>query len=343
MATVKFDFHGVMIANHPSISISNYLIVISTLVDLKTVKSFGKITGNIYCAFFSNGDDHVKLLSTEQITVNGIEIRVQDYIPSVQTIFIKGVPILEDDKHIIQLLSQYGQLKSKPVRLPLKDVQPEFSHIMSHTVVNKIVLSEDVKLPPYTKVDLGNDVVKVKIECGSKRCFSCGERGHEKKLCPKNKNEFPKASNPTKEKVPKNANAKQNIQKVSQKDPWSAVVRGGRVKMTRTRAESGLDSLSQETSPTSQEKESKAPRIQSNIEPQLRASYQHWKNQTIGNVHLTNEKLLELLIEGCDDINIITNVVQKYTTQPSLLRSQLSSLIGEVDNDMKKLLKTLVR
>ncbi len=94
MAAVKPDFHGVVIANHPNLSICDYLKVISSLVDLKTVKSFGKIAGNNYCAFYTNGDEYEKLLSTEKIAVNGIEIRVQDYIPSLQTIFIKGVPIL---------------------------------------------------------------------------------------------------------------------------------------------------------------------------------------------------------------------------------------------------------
>ncbi len=94
---------------------------------------------------------------------------------------------------------------------------------MSHTLVAKIVLSKVVHLPPYAKLDLGNDIVKVKLECGSKKCFSCGERGHEKKLCPKNKNEFPEASNLTKEKIPKNANAKQDTLKDVQKDACSAV------------------------------------------------------------------------------------------------------------------------
>jgi len=296
-----------------------------------------KITGNNYCAFFSNGEECEKLLAVEKISVNQVEIRLQEYIPSVQTVFIKGVPIIEDDTPIKLLLAQYGQLKSQPVRLPLKDVPPEFAHIKSHTLVVKMVLSDSVQLPTYAKVDLGNDIVKVKIECGSKKCFTCGERGQEKKLCPKNKIEFPEVSNPAIVKATQNVNEKQ----LSKKGSWNSVVKGDRVKMSRNRAESGLDSSSQETSPTSQEKVSKAPKILNNMEPQLRASYQHWKNQTIGNSHLPNEKLLLLLIEVCDDVNLITDVVKNYTKQPALLRSQLTSLIGKLDNELKKFVKNV--
>ncbi|CAL8136090.1 unnamed protein product [Orchesella dallaii] len=56
------------------------------------------------------------------------------------------------------------------------------------------------------------------------------------------------------------------------------------------------------------------------------------RQKTIGNGHLKPAKLLQLLIEGCLDINKITEVAANFSNNPTLLRKQLESLTGTVDD-----------
>lgn len=77
-------------------------------------------------------------------------------------------------------------------RLPAGDTPECFAHHASHTIHVRMLPKKDAKeLPSTAKIEFGDIIVTVKIELGSKKCFKCGERGHEAKLCPKNDEEFP--------------------------------------------------------------------------------------------------------------------------------------------------------
>lgn len=195
MASQKSELFGIILKSNVNLNVSDYLKSLSSIIHPKSVKSFGKVAGNTYGIFFSNEADRDKVLQLNQITIKNVKLNVQGYTPAVKTVFIKGAPMPENEEPISTFMSQFGDIKSKPVRLPLKDVPEGFEHVLSHTLMLKMVLhSEDTSLPNYAKIDVGSDIIKVKIEHGFKKCFQCGERGHEKKLCPNNIDEFPEVN-----------------------------------------------------------------------------------------------------------------------------------------------------
>ncbi len=202
-------------------------------------------------------------------------------------------------------------------------------------------------------------------EHGFKKCFQCGERGHERKLCPYNIEEFPEVSTtPTtlnSKKSTPNTNLFPVVDKMSQKttDPasenplidfvadgentkspdnnWVTVngKRKRRAQKSNSNKEDG-EPDSHESSPTN---ESKAPRVIS-TKSKLIDSYNDWKQFEIGNNHLQNEKLLQFLVIGSENISEITDASRTFSSNPSLLRRQLESLIGRVDEiDLKHFIK----
>ncbi len=332
----------------------------------KSVKSFGKVAGNNYGIFFTNEQDRDKVLELDNIKIKQVELKVHQYAPAVKTVFIKGVPMLENEQPIADFMSQFGMLKTKPTRLPLKDVPVGFEHVLSHTLVLKMVFkSDDITLPNYAKIDVGSDVIKVKIEHGFKKCFQCGERGHERKLCPNNVEEFPevigdkqkilqpkalfpnvtqmigKTTEALTENPPDDLAVLDDVEMDKTENPWTNVHekgkrrRGKKGSKSDNQAEEGeISSL--ETSPFN---ETKAPKL-TNTKSKLQDSFLEWKRLAIGNGHLSNEKLLNFLFEGCEDIKLITQVMPKYSNNPSLLRRQLESLIGKLsDSDLKSFVK----
>lgn len=93
---------------------------------------------------------------------------------------------------------------------------------------------------------------------------------------------------------------------------------------------------SQETSPSN---ESKAPKLP-NMKSKAHDSYKNWKETKIGNGHLPNEKMLQFLQTGCENVNQITTITEVYSSNPAQLRRQLESLIGKiVDGDVKRFIK----
>lgn len=364
--SVKPELYGIVLKSHASLNVADYLKWLSTVVNPKSVQSFGKVAGNNYGIFFSNEQDRDKVLELDNVKVNKVELRVNQYAPAVKTVFIKGVPMLENDQPVSDFMSQFGTLKTKPTRLPLKDVPVGLEHVLSHTLVVKMVLkSDDTLLPNYAKIDVGSDIIKVKIEHGFKKCFQCGERGHERKLCPNNIDEFPEAtkdsqkvSQPkilfpnvnqmtgkTKETVVENATtdevATADIEMVAVENPWKKVQdkgkrrRGIKVPESDKQREEGEFS-SQETSPTN---ETKTPKLLT-TKSKLHDSFSEWKEMTIGNGHLSNEKILQFLVAGSEDVNVITQETAKYSNNPSLLRRQLEALIGKIPgSDLKSFIR----
>lgn len=364
MAKHKPELHGIVLKSHANLNVVDYLKSLSLIVNPKSVISFGKVAGNNYGVFFTNEQDRDKVLETEIVKVNNIQINVQEYAPAVKTVFLKGVPLLENEQPITDFMSKFGTIKTKPMRLPLKDVPEGFEHVLSHTLVLKMVLNEDTVLPNYTKIDVGSDVIKVKIEHGFKKCFQCGERGHEKKLCPYNIEIFPevngKASQINGSKSPPPI-SEQNISNETQVNQLTDLAAensdmqtsengwrtpsGKRKKLDRgqtsDRANVSEGEIVSESAESSPSNEAKAPKLIS-TETRLLDSFNDWKHLNIGNGHLQNDKLLQFLVSGSKNISEITSILPKFSNKPSLLRKQLNALIGKVqDEDVKRYIKEL--
>lgn len=349
--THQSDLHGVVLKSHDNLRVFDYLEEIAAVIDPRSVKSFGKIAGKNYGVFFESREECEKLLQVGRVLVKGTGISIEEYAPALKTVFIKGVPLLSSLGPLYDLLSKYGEVKSKLVRLPLKDVPESFAHVMSHTLSVKMVFdSEKDSLPQFAKVNFGCDIIKVKIECGFRKCYKCGDHGHLIKMCPKNRKAFPDVNgdgSSTESEIESveadnlEVNNHQTSGTMKSDSVWTEIVKNGRTRKSRAGSKTRRVEIlsSEESSPsTNVTKIQKTTNTQ--IEAKLNATFDEWKLMQIGNGHLVNEKLLQLLIEGCENVNNITNVAAKYSNNPSLLRKQLDALICKIsDNDVKSFIK----
>lgn len=167
---------------------------IAEYVSKESIKSFGKITGSYYGAFFEKENDMRVVLARKVLIINGIQVPVLPFQPTVKTIYIKGVPLVGDLTPLTDFLCQFGGLRSGFTRHPIKDLPDGFAHVKSHTLSVKISVKDEKMIPNYAKIEFNSLTFNVKIEHGAKKCFQCGSRAHEFKMCRRNLDAFPMIS-----------------------------------------------------------------------------------------------------------------------------------------------------
>lgn len=185
------QLYGVVLKYHASLKIIDYLMEIADFVSKESIKSFGKITGSYYGAFFEKENDMRVVLERKVLIINGIQVPVLPFQPTVKTIYIKGVPLVGDLTPLADYLCQFGGLRSGFTRHPIKDLPDGFAHVKSHTLSVKISVKDEKMIPNYAKIEFNSLTFNVKIEHGAKKCFKCGSRAHEIKMCRRNLDAFP--------------------------------------------------------------------------------------------------------------------------------------------------------
>lgn len=345
MSDKKDELYGIVLRCIPNLKPADYLSALSTIVDPKSVKSFGMIAGNNYGVFFNSAENCENALKQGEIKIKSETVKILPYETAVKNVFIKGVPVLSSLLPLAEFLKRYGALKSEFRRLLLKNVPEGFSHLVSHTLHVKMLMNKDAKpLPAFANIDFGEDTISVKIEYGAKKCFKCGDRNHEVKLCPKNLESFPSIPKPSVEpEKPKpdctelesqnqsdtpldsSMDSQDNNEPKSKTTDtefgWNTIAAGKRQRQSHgssghVRPENNAKNLCHEAHSTLKYIENK---------------YSDWKDREIGNQLLKNEDLQKILVSGCFSIENVAKEAVKHTKNASDLIKQLNSLASTIN------------
>lgn len=209
-------------------------------------------------------------------------------------------------------------------------------------------------------INFGEDIIKVKIEYGAKKCYKCGERGHEIKMCPQNKESFPSivqnsdklVTNRNRVKPAQNnstlavsgSTQEKPIQAKSMSDVRNAQTGStirGRLR-SRDETENG-DNYEIEEILSDDEPSSKNPRVEKQVPKQLISElvlqycYENeWKGFEFGSKHLKSAQLYQLLKLGCFSLENLKSQLPSYTNNSAQLRKQLFHLASEIQNEIVK-------
>lgn len=337
------ELHGIVLKCLPAVKPVEYLSALAKVLDPKSVKSFGQIAGNNYGVFFNTAEECEKAQQSKQILVSNQIVQIHRYDPAIKTVFIKGVPMVSSLEPLKNFLATKGEIKSEFKRLPIKDAPECFAHLLSHTIQVRMLLKKDDKeLPPFATIDFGEDVISVKIEHGARKCFTCGDRNHIAKLCPKNKKAFPDMPNT---KQQQNTDPETN-KDVPESEPTTPIeddvfddpADTGQPTDDKTKGRGRLWSETK-TSNTSSgtlsspENSTQRPRLLTKATANdLEASYEEWKNSKAANSFLKSGEIFQILSNARHSPDSIQTEALKFTTSSSNLRKQLISLASVVSD-----------
>lgn len=189
--SVNNEIFGIVLKCHTELKIRDYVLAIAEIVDASLITSFGKIASKYYGAFFETEEAALTVFSCSVLIINGIEIQMQLFQPTIKTIYLKGVPRVKDLTPLVTFLRQYGGLRGDFERFANKDMPEEIEHVASLTISVKLSIKDESKLPDYAKIEFCGIPFSIKIECGGKKCFHCGSRGHVANMCRRNPEAFP--------------------------------------------------------------------------------------------------------------------------------------------------------
>jgi zinc knuckle protein len=230
--------HGVLIRRAPGVTLGDLLESLSKVIEPSKIL-YADFVGAANFGVWVDSDESVaQLVARDMHEVKGQLTKINLYAKPVRRVILRNVPPFLPDNTIINALSVYGEARGSIEHQSAFNVGDKFKHVKSFTRTINLAINNGVTVPPRVKVAHGDLEHVIYIQIGPKKCFKCGNKGHNSKDCPK--------KNENKENKPEGARKTIIISQKKVTASTSSVLPGG--EMAGNSKKSALDSISSQPS-----------------------------------------------------------------------------------------------